>query len=334
LLREIDRAFDGFDRSAVRYGWFAEPASDNVAVCQNGSNIDLADFVAGAIAIETGRQPTRHGALHLPPDWMDGLDGLPGFDRAHRVLRFIRDPALFRDSKERSLAFLGWAHPVVRRACASVQRGHMAGINHRVSVARAADGTPAVLLTYAAELRSKKRCEFRRVLAVLLPASGPAREIGEADEWLRWPELPGDESWHDIFVPWVSERLPEAEVAATAAMHREAERLSAASQRIYQREAEQLQAWLRCRADELCGAFVPRPADLFGDPQSESERRRQAEPFDRLAALATDADRPASLRREAGSVAALYQRRSDELAVRRNLLLSVLIPLGMLMLVP
>jgi hypothetical protein len=210
----------------------------------------------------------------------------------------------------------------------------MAGIDQRVSVARTADHTPAVLLTYAAELHSKVRCEFRWVLAVLLPASGPAREIREPDGWLHWPEPLSRDTRHGKFAHWVSERLPEAEVAATAAMHREAERLGAASHRIYQRDVEQLQAWLRCRADELCGAFVPRAADLFGDTQVGPEWQRRTEPFDRLAALAADADRPPSLRREAGSVVALYQRHSDEFAARAYLVPPVLIPLGMLMLVP
>ena len=333
LLREIDRAFNSFDRSAVRHGWLAEASHDDAAVRQEGGDIELATFVAAAIAMETGRQPTRRGAMRLPPDWMDGLDGLPGFDRADGVLRFTRNPARFSDRKERSLAFLGRAHPVVRRACASVRGGYVAGIDHRVSVARAANGTPAVLLTYAAELRSKVRCEFRWVLAVLLPASGPAREIREPDDWLHWPEPPSGDTWHDTFPHWVSERLPEAEVAAIAAMHREAERLGAAGCRIYSREAEQLQAWLRCRADELCGAFVPPTADLFGDTQSGPEWQRRAAPFDRLAALAADADRPPSLRREAGSVVALCQRRRDEIAARGQLVPPVLIPLGILMLV-
>lgn len=334
LLREIDRAFDSFDRSAVRHGWFAEPTRDELAVRQNGCTIDLAAFVAEAIVNETGQPPTRRGALHLPPDWLDGLDGLPGFDRADRVLRFTRDPSQFRDRKERSLAFLGRAHPAVRRACISVQRGHIGSTDQRVSVARATDDTPAVLLTYAAELRSKARCENRWILAVLLPAGGPVREISEPDDWLHWQEPLSGSTWRDTFAPWVSERLPEAQAAAVAAMRREAERLAAAGRRIYERDAEQAQAWLRCRADELCGLFSPRAADLFDDTQSGVEWQRRAEPFDRLTALVADADSSPSLRREAGSVVALYQRRGDEHAARGCLLPPVLIPLGMLMLVP
>ncbi len=334
LLREIDRAFDGFDRSAVRHGWFGESTGDDVPAQCRHSDIDLPAFVSAAIAAETGQRQAGRGVLHLPSGWLDGLDGLPGFDREGGILRLTRDASTFRDTKGHSLAYLGRAHPVVRRACASAQRGYQHGVDPRVSVAGAVTDTPAVLLTYAAELRSKLRCEFRWVFAVLLPASGPAVELARPEEWLHWPEPRAEAGWRDNCAQWLLERLPVAEAAANAAMRREAERLAAAHQRIYERETEQLQAWLRWRAEDMCGKFVPRTADLFGDAPSGPDWQQHAAPLDRLAGVAADPNRSAALRREAVGVVALYQRHDEDLAAYGCLSPPVLSPLGMLMLVP
>ena len=104
LLHEIDRAFDGFDRSAVRHGWMADHGLNADAAqiaaasacaaaqrCGCSVTIDLPDFVAAAIAAETGGSAAGRRVLHLPADWLAGLDDLPGFDREHRVLRYTRN---------------------------------------------------------------------------------------------------------------------------------------------------------------------------------------------------------------------------------------------------
>jgi hypothetical protein len=163
-----------------------------------------------------------------------------------------------------------------------VQRGYEGGFDRRVSVAATVTDTPAVLLTYAAELRSKLRCEFRWVFAVLLPASGPAVEVARPEEWLHRPERRTDAGWRETCAQWLPARLPVAEAVANAAMHREAAPLSGMHQGIYCRETEQLEAWLRCRADEICGKFVPRTNDLFGDAPSGPDWQQHVEPLDRL----------------------------------------------------
>ena len=334
LLREIDRAFEAFDRSAVRHGWLAEPIGDDAPARCHHNGIDLTAFVAAAITATTGQRQARKGVLHLPPDWVDGLDGLPGFDRADGILRLTDDEYMFRDSNGYSLAYLGRAHPVVRRACTSAQRGYWGGCDRRVSVAAAVTDAPAMLLTYAAELRSRLRCEFRWVLAVLLPASGPAVEIADPQEWLHWPAPCPDAGWPDKCVRRLLKRLPVAVIAANTAMHREAERLTAAHQRIYQRETEQLAAWLRRRAEDICGAFVPRTTDLFGDVPAGPDWQQCTAPLDRLAGFAADPDRPAASRRQAARVVASFKDQSDELEAYGCLSPPALNPLGMLMLVP
>ena len=150
-------------------------------------------------------------------------------------------------------------------------------------------------------------------------------------------ELAGTASggtWDDMFAHWVPERLHEAEAAATLAMHREADRLATAARCIYQREAEQLQAWLQCRADELCGPFVPRTADLFSNALLGPDWPQRTAPLDRLTGFAAEPDTPPARRREAGSVVALYRRRSEDLTARASLAPPVLSMLGTLMLVP
>ena len=160
--------------SAVRHGWPGDNAMNAgaaqilaaVAAKQRSDvllgHIDLPDFVRAAIAAETGQKPASPGTMRLPADWSAGLDDLPGFDPEHRVLRFTRDHSRLRDARGRSLAVLGRAHPVVRRAISSVQRLAGRALDNRVSVALAKEGAPlAVLLTFGAEMRSCGACRVQ-----------------------------------------------------------------------------------------------------------------------------------------------------------------------------
>jgi superfamily II DNA or RNA helicase len=351
LLHEIDRAFEGFDRSAVRHGWLAEQglnadAAHLVAATaarqRNGhvvGHIDLPDFVAAAIAAETGGRAAGRHVLRLPADWLAGLDDLPGIDRRHGLLRFTRNPTRLRDREGHSLALLGRAHPVVRRAITRVQRLDGAAWDARVSVAQADAGAlPAVLLTFNAEMRSAMRTEFRRIIAVLLPQWGDAVEVNEPGRWLQFgiPDrsLPAADWWRDRFADWVPNRQPEAEGIANAAMQRDAASIADRRQRRIQREAGDLHDWLRRRADEICGVSVPRTADLFGAAPDGPDWRSLSAPLDRLAAFTADADNSPARRREANSAIELFQRRGAERTARAALLPPALHLIGMLMLVP
>jgi hypothetical protein len=215
LLHEIDRAFEGFERSAVRHGWLSDQGlnADAAQVVMADAarqrsdallgHVDLPDFVAAAIAAETGRIADA-GVLRLPADWLVGLDDLPGFDSAAKVLRVTRDRAKLRDRKRRSLAFLGRAHPLVRRAISRVQRFDGAVCDNRVSVACAdADAPLAVLLTFSAELRSASRVEFQRIIAVWVPVRGGAIELRDPEQWLQLADadraLATSERWQKLF---------------------------------------------------------------------------------------------------------------------------------------
>jgi hypothetical protein len=192
-----------------------------------------------------------------------------------------------------------------------------------------------VLLTFSVEMRSAVRTEFQRIIAVLLPAQGDAMEVNEPERWLQLaaPDrslLTGD-VWQTLFAQWVPKRQRKAASIASAAMQHDAARFTADHRGQAGREAGELQDWLRRRADDICGAFVPQTGDLFGVAKDGPAWRLLSAPLERLAAFTGDADISSARRREANSAIELFQRRSGEGAALSPPVLSLI---GMLMLVP
>ncbi len=365
LLHEIDRAFAGHERHSVRHGWLVEQglnadlgqvaAADAVRHRSDTllGHIDLAAFVAAAIESETSgaaaiasetcgaaADPER---LQLPADWTAGLDDLPGYEAQTRTLRITRDRDRLRDAQGASLAFLGRAHPLVRRAVARMRRNDIdepTGTRDcRVSAARAGSFAPlAVLLSFSVEIASARRVELQRIIAVLLPVSGPPAELAEPECWLRLatPDraIPLEGLWQRLFASWVPKRRPQGEKIAAAVMDRVAAEFARTQRDRAEREVADLQRWLRLRADDICGVHVPRTADLFGLAPILPGWKSLSAPLDRLAAFAADADNPPARRREANSVVALFQRRGEERDSRTALSAPRLRPIGMLLLVP
>ena len=355
LLHEIDRAFAGHEQHSVRHGWLVEQNLNadfgQMAVAEAArqrsdmslGHIDLADFVTAAIAAESCDAAVESGRLQLPADWAAGLDDLPGYDMQTRTLRITRDRDRLRDSQGESLAFLGRAHPLVRRAVARMRRNDITestrAYDCRVSAARADRGAPlAVVLSFAIEIASARRVELQRIVAVLLPISGSPKELAEPESWLRLAAIdravPVEGLWQRRFASWVPRRLPEGEKIAASVMHLAATEFAGTQRDGAEREAAELQHWLRLRANDLCGAHVPHMADLFGAGPTVPGWKSSSAPLDRLAAFAADADNPAARRREANSVVALFQRRVEERESRTVSSPPRLRPVGMLMLVP
>jgi hypothetical protein len=208
-----------------------------------------------------------------------------------------------------------------------------------VSEALATDSLElAVLLTFSAEVRSATRVEFRRILAVLLPMHGEALELTEPECWLQHAKLdclPSDgDVWRKLFAHWVLDRRREAEAVAADAMQRHTTGVIQSHQEQLEREVNHLRSWLCQRSDDICGEFLPRTDDLFGEASKDPDWQLLSEPLDRLAAFVADADNPPARRHEANSAVELYQRRSAECAARASLSQPALHPIGMLMLVP
>ncbi len=351
LLHEIDRAFEGFDRSAVQHGWWADQGSNaNAAqtVVANASRqrsdallgrIDLPDFVAAAITAETRCTAVEARSLRLPADWLGGLDGLPGFDADEQVLRFTRNRSRLRDRAGRSLAFLGRAHPVVRKAISRMQRLDVAACDCRVSAARWDEGTAlALVLFFGVTLRSAVRVEFQRMIGVLVAEHGNPIAFEGPSQWghLAAPDraLSTSGLWCRLFAHWAPARQAESEAVAATAVQCEVARVSVERKQQTERDVSDLQHWLHHRANDICGTFVPNTGDLFGAVAQGPSWSFISAPLDRLAAFATDGGNPPTQRRAANSTVELYQRRGKEQEARMLSVPATLRPIGMLMLVP
>ena len=342
LLREIDRAYDGFERIALRHGWMQGVNADTAQTAKaaalrrrRGEDVDLPDFVASAIGIDSPAPGRDADVLRLPPGWSDGLDALPGYDARQRTLRFTRDRDRLHDSKGRSLAYLGRAHPLVRRAITRAWHSDVG--DSRVSAARADPGMPlTLLLTFLAEMRGPQRIEWQQVVAVLVRKSAPAELVPSAI-WLRLTEptrqIPTDDVWR-LFKSWAPRRIVEAEAVARTKMQRMAEAFAVRQGARMRHEENELRRWLDVRATGICGAFQPPTGDLFGAPSGKPQWRLLNSPLDRLAAFVAEAGNSPARRREANGVIELFQRRSRECRHGAALSEPTLRQLGMLMLVP
>jgi hypothetical protein len=378
LVHEIDRAFEGFERHAIRHGWLAEQglnadlrlvrAADRAHERSEAAlgGIDLADFVAAAIATESespcpsddetpcpmdnetpcpmdNEGPASGGMiLHLPGDWPMGLDDLPGYDSPTHTLRVTRDRDRLLTAEGQSLAFLGRAHPLVRRAISRVRRTEIAGVSGthdtRVSAARSPSGSLAVLLIFGIEIANARRLAHQQVIAVLLPKLGAPSLIEAPAEWLRYgaPEraMAADGVWRNHFTSWVPKRRHQAETLATAAMRRIASHVAQTRRAAAERAKSDLEQWLKLRADGICGAWHPRTSDLFGQEPDAPAWKLLPAPLDRLAAYAAGADNPPASRREANSAVSMFRSRIEDQTRHLAPGPPRLRTIGMLMLVP
>ncbi|MBV9248348.1 MAG: DEAD/DEAH box helicase, partial [Acetobacteraceae bacterium] len=235
LLYEIDRAFESFEHMAVRHGWMAAQGlnADTRQLVKaakarrpggaaSGAG-DLLEIVAAAVAADGGSADLNAGLLRLPANWTAALEDLPGFDKAAGTIRITRDQLRMRSESGELLTFLGRAHPLVRRAISRVRHGWQ---TCRVSAAWADPGMPpALLMTFAMEIRSARQVELQHLIAVLLPRSGEPRAITDVSKWLRWTEparaMPCDGVWRSHFHSWATKaRQDRAAALAQEAMER------------------------------------------------------------------------------------------------------------------
>jgi hypothetical protein len=197
----------------------------------------------------------------VPVAWAAELAGLPGFDPATGTI---------------VLDGVGRCHPVTRRAIASVRHG-------RVCAARGE--RLSLLATYAVEIGTM----FRRIVGLQLFPDGTAAEIGDPLA-LAQDAVPADGLWQSRFADWAPGMLATATPPDPTAGFRQAHQAACDN-------ADAVAAaWLRRRADDLCGAPEPWIGDLFGD--TAETWRTCSDPEQRLTMFATDSGIP-SARREA-----------------------------------
>jgi superfamily II DNA or RNA helicase len=304
LLREIDRAFQSFDRMAVRHGWLSgAEAPDPV----DGSSlpVDLCAFVASVL--------TRQGdGFLVPVEWRQELEGLAGFDSASGTVWLATSPDQLRDESGRPLLYPGRSHPLTRRAVAWA-RSRRGG---RVSAVRSAES--GLLITYAAEVGGL----FRRVFALRVD------DDGSISEQVDFVALADCEQTGGLPRKWPDDLIARASGVAASV----GERLGAAFSADYLGrigpDVATANAWISARATALCGPVVSRTGDLFDSGPTVSDWRTCPGAFDRLSGFATDPGVSVEKRREAketlAGFRALMAERSAELPKATVRILGVL----------
>lgn len=367
LLEEIDRSLRGFERTARSNAWLGESglnaetalaaeADQARAVGGRAGLVDLARFVCDAVQLDggevTGRRDGTAFELRLPPAWCHGLEEVPGYEADSRTVRLTTDLERMRDESDRSVGYIGRAHPLVRRALDRVRHLSFGGaaaasLDPRVSAVESDVSEATLLFTFLGRMSSQSGRELERVLAVTVSAAGapalhetpeqwasladPARAIRTADVWSRH------------FADWWVSAAGGARQCAESGFAPAAAAFAREWRRVIQDERDRQLEWLRERADEIIGtaAVVPAQAGLFDAPSpatSASEARppwaAATEPGERLARFAGDRTQSPARRGEAESVLRIHRQRLAALDARFALGKPELLPLGALMLVP
>jgi Helicase conserved C-terminal domain/SNF2-related domain len=289
LLREIDRAFQSFDRMAVLHGWLSGGETADPPHAPPAGAIDLPDFVASVLEADGE-------VFRVPPSWQAELEGLVGYDAITGTVRLASSPEQATDGKGRALMYPGRAHPLTRRAIASVRMAP-AG---RVAAARA--GTPGLLLTYVAEIGTL----FRKVFGLWVEADGSVRE--EIDI-LTFNDTAA------AALPWPAGAIDAAlPAAAEAIARRHADAFASAHAARGQTAADAALAWLERRANALCGGATIQTGDLFGHGTDAPAWRSARGPAERLSGFAADPSVAREKRRDAAEALRQFRTMAPEQA--------------------
>ena len=359
LLLEVERAMAGFEKAARTQDWLGEAGlnADTRLVeaahralddGREQGTVSLVEFVCSALESDSASPDSvvRGGdgvlTLTLPPAWLHGLDELPGYDADRRTFRLTTEQGLLRDEQGKSVGYLGRAHPLVRRVLERVRNIRYgesgAYLDRRVAVVRSPSGEPELLATFLCSVRSELGPEYERLLAVRLRQGEEPEAVLDPAAWEALAATDRAASsrgvWERHFVEWANGWRAEALGAIQQAFAPLADHFLRQHRSEMSREQEAAEAWLRSRADDLCGPLVIPQADLFGESPEVPRWQTLAEPTDRLAALATDGAVAPVRRREADGVLRVYRARHSDLDRRMALEVPEPSPLGLLLLVP
>jgi ERCC4-related helicase len=352
LLSEIENAIGGFEKSAKTHAWLGDAGLNSettrlqeaTEALRTGTALgagDLVRFVCDALETETKMTVERDGdvlLLKLPPSWVHGLEGLPGWEPETATLRVTTNAALLVDKEERPVGFLGRAHPIVRRALDRVRNiplGDGAATLDRRITAVSGDG-PALVYTFLCTVRSEAGRELERVLAVSIKPDGEPVVMTSPEQWTalarRECAVATSGVWEKHFVSWAAVREEQARAAARGAFEVLAETFMATQRTELAAERLELERWADGRADEICG---PRQTQLeLGMDMSTATWRTARGATERLAGVATEPTMPPPRRQEAAGVLALLRTRLDKLEGRQHTVTMPPATLGLLMVVP
>ncbi len=361
LLAEVERAMAGYEKTAKSSAWLSEGGLHAdvqwVAEARHAYDegkrlgaVNLMNFVCSALDADGGSVASVSGLtdmqcdveLRVPPVWTHGLRDIPGYDPEERTLRLTTDRRRMRDEAGRRLGYLGRAHPVVRRAIDRVRNLHFGEsrtwLDRRVSAIEVATAQPAILCTFLGVVESHRGHEFERVLAVSVDQAGRCQVHAEPESWLPLLEIGRPVATHDVWERTFAEWAPRARTQALD-LAGEAFNLIAAPQlaelrKVLEDEQRELDAWLRARAEQICGTVVHVQTELFSEATQPSSWQMLTEPAERLVAFTCDCGNTPADRRESDGVLHLYQMRRKDLEARAQLRTLAPLPLGLLMLVP
>lgn len=364
LLAEVERSMASFEKAAKTASWLVETglnaeskllAEADLAFGQGRKlgAVDLLQFVSEAIQADS-RSTTGGVVRHLHSVvemdlmelWVHGMKDMPGYDEEARVLRLSTDKALTKDTRGRTLGYLGRAHPIVRRALdrvRSIRFGESdTWLDRRVAaigLPAGDDKGPSLLFTFLGVLESGLGNEVERVLACRIWPDGSTQVMPEPDSWLQLLEsgqgVASTGLWDQQFKSWAQVAQQQAAEAVQLEFRQIAQPLLEAHQKQLAEELEDLDAWLRARADSICGPVRRAQADLFSGDTSAAPRWQMLQaPLERLAAFEADGSNLPSARREADGVIRLHQQRKKALTQRSEAKIQAPVLLGLLMLVP
>jgi len=365
LLEEIDRSLRGFREATRLNTWLGDAGlnAENKLFAEadqardrgrQAEHVDLARFVADAVLLDggdiIGAVSDPLFALHLPPSWLHGLEELPGYAPADRLVRLTTQLDITADAQENGVCFLGRAHPLVRRALDRVRNlsfGGMAkqGQDPRASAVKAAAAEPAVLYTFLGRVSSRSGRELERVLACAVSRGGHSAFYDSAEQWLRLADpanaVRTTGLWQAQFQSWAAGAGEAAAELARERFQPIADEFIRERITSLNRERSHHDAWLKQRADEICAAepVAVTQLGLFDGaaaaPPAEADyAASEMDAVKLLSLFHADRRQSPAARAEAEGVLRLYQQRIAGLDSMAELRDPEIIPLGMLMIVP
>ena len=367
LLEEIERTLSTFSKATKLHSWLGEQGlgadeellRETDRVREYGveaGSVDLMQFVTDAIALDGGDSVTSPDGkvirLTLPSGWLYGMQDVPGYLPDHRAVLLTTDQEVTRDAEDRSVGFLGRAHPLVRRALERVRNlsfgaEAQTGQDPRVSVVRARVQVPILLCTFLGRVSSQLGREYEQVLAVEVEETGAIRFHQTAETWL--PYLDSRKAartggiWDSTFKSWGESARAHAEKEARRGFGTLARAFVEHRKKILETEKRRQLDWLTQRAMEVAPKSEQQTVqvDLFEHPQADLPGTAPAgawatktDPVERIAGFAADASQTPAKRSEADGVLRIYRQRSKTLERQLALSEPEIVPLGMLMIIP